>query len=326
LIGRKKRRSGRRLRIVFATDLHGADLVFRKFLNAVGIYEADIAILGGDLTAKRLVPIIVMEDGSLAPEQEPDVLAHASTGSVDSVLTEFRDRGRYPVAVTAAQYERLATTGSDVEDLFAQACKAQVERWLSLAQERLSPRGIPFYVAGGNDDYDFIEPVLTDDPYAINGEGQVLEIAPGIEMISTGYGNPTPWNCPRDVSEEELGEIIGAMASQVADPSRAIFNLHVPPFGSGLDSCPRLDTSVSPPRAVPGELMSAGSTAVRAAIEGYAPLLSLHGHIHESAAVTKLGRTTCVNPGSEYEEGLLRSAVVDVFDGGDSVTVQLLQA
>src|SRR5262249_13434051 len=164
------------------------------------------------------------------------------------------------------------------------------------------------------------EPVLSGDPYAVNGEGQVIEIAPGIEMISTGYGNPTPWNCPRDVSEEELGEIIDAMASKLSDPARAVFNLHVPPVGSGLDSCPRLDTSVSPPRAVPGEIMSAGSTAVRGAIEKYGPLLSLHGHIHESAAVSEIGRTTCVNPGSEYEEGVLRSAVVDVFDGGNSVT------
>jgi uncharacterized protein len=326
VIGRRKNRGERKLRLVFATDLHGADLVFRKFLNAASIYEADVAVLGGDLTAKRLVPVVVTEDGTLAPQQGPDLVADVSRGDVEGVLTEVRDRGRYPVAVTVAEYERLATNGPDVEGLFAEACKDQVGRWLSLARDRLSPRGIPLYVAGGNDDYAFIEPVLTEDPYAINGEGRVVEITPGLEMISTGYGNPTPWNCPRDVSEEELGEIIERMAAQLADPSRSIFNLHVPPFGSGLDSCPRLDTSVSPPRAVPGEMMSAGSTAVRGTIEKYTPLLSLHGHIHESAAVTKLGRTTCVNPGSEYEEGVLRSAVVDVIDGGASVTVQLLQA
>jgi Icc-related predicted phosphoesterase len=300
--------------------------VFRKFLNAVGIYEADIAILGGDLTAKRMVPVVVTEDGALAPDQGPDVVADVAGGNVDTVLTEVRDRGRYPVAVTVAEYERLTANDSRIEDLFAQACKDQVERWLRLARERLEPRGIPLYVAGGNDDYDFLEPVLTDDPYAINGEGRVHEIAPGLEMISTGYGNPTPWNCPRDVSEEELEVIIEQMASRLADPARAIFNLHVPPVGSGLDSCPRLDTSVSPPRAIPGEMMSAGSTAVRNVIEKYSPLLSLHGHIHESAAVSKIGLTTCVNPGSEYEEGVLRSAVIDVTGDGSGVTVQLLQA
>ena len=145
-------------------------------------------------------------------------------------------------------------------------------------------------------------------------------------MISTGLGNITPWNCPRDVTEDELGRVIEGMAAQLTEPAKAIFNLHVPPFGSGLDSCPRLDTSVSPPRPMAGELMAAGSTAVREAIEKHGPLLSLHRHIHESASVTKLGPTTCVNPGSEYQEGVLRSALVDVIHEGASVRVQLLQA
>jgi Icc-related predicted phosphoesterase len=105
-----------------------------------------------------------------------------------------------------------------------------------------------------------------------------------------------------------------------------VFNIHVPPHGSGLDTCPRLDTSVTPPRPIAGEKMSAGSTAVRSAIEAYGPLLSLHGHIHESAGITRIGRTTCVNPGSEYEQGVLRTAVVDVMDEGGSVVAQLLEA
>ncbi len=143
MIGRRKSRGERKLRIVFATDLHGADLVFRKFLNAVSIYEADIAVLGGDLTAKRLVPVVVTDDGRLAPEQGPELVADVASGNVDTVLTEVRDRGRYPVAVTVAEYEHLATNGARVEDLFAEACKDQLERWLSLAHERLGPRTSP---------------------------------------------------------------------------------------------------------------------------------------------------------------------------------------
>jgi Icc-related predicted phosphoesterase len=56
-----------------------------------------------------------------------------------------------------------------------------------------------------------------------------------------------------------------------------------------------------------------GSKAVRRAIETYQPILSLHGHIHESRGVATIGRTVCINPGSEYPDGVLRGAIVD-FD------------
>jgi Icc-related predicted phosphoesterase len=65
---------------------------------------------------------------------------------------------------------------------------------------------------------------------------------------------------------------------------------------------------------VAGEIATGpvGSKAVRAAIERYQPLVSVHGHIHESRAVNKLGRTTCLNPGSEYGDGNLRAALVNM--------------
>jgi Icc-related predicted phosphoesterase len=55
-----------------------------------------------------------------------------------------------------------------------------------------------------------------------------------------------------------------------------------------------------------------GSKAVRAAIEKYQPALSVHGHIHESRAVKKLGRTLSMNPGSSYSDGVLQGAVLDL--------------
>jgi uncharacterized protein len=134
-------------------------------------------------------------------------------------------------------------------------------------------------------------------------------------MISTGYGNPTPWQCPRDITEEQLHDRIEAMATQLPDARRAVFNLHVPPYASGLDLCPRLDTSTQPPRPLVGEQAPAGSSAVRDALTRFQPLLSLHGRIHESPGVRALGRTTAVNPGSEYGEGILHSAVIDLVDG-----------
>ena len=45
------------------------------------------------------------------------------------------------------------------------------------------------------------------------------------------------------------------------------------------------------------------------------PMLGLHGHIHESAAIRRLGRTIAINPGSDYSTGALHGALVTLKDG-----------
>jgi Icc-related predicted phosphoesterase len=324
-VGFLRRSRSRSTRILFATDVHGSEIVFRKFLNAVRVYEANVAILGGDLTGKKLAPVV--EDGggwttSIAGEER----RIADAVELEQVLDGVRNLGHYPVVVSRDEYERLQREPGAVDERFEVECRRQVEDWMRRAAERMDACGVPIFVTGGNDDFLSVEPIIEDAPYVTNAEGRVVEVPPGVEMISTGYSNPTPWQCPRDITEEELSERIEAMAVQLEDAPHAIFNFHVPPFHSGIDQCAKLDTSVSPPRPVMGEEIAAGSTAVRAAIERHGPVLSLHGHIHESRGVQRIGRTTCVNPGSEYGEGVLRSAVVEILDGGDEVTVQLLAA
>jgi len=55
-----------------------------------------------------------------------------------------------------------------------------------------------------------------------------------------------------------------------------------------------------------------GSTAVRHFIERVQPMLSLHGHIHESPGYIRIGRTLCINAGSEYAEGILKAAIINL--------------
>jgi uncharacterized protein len=55
---------------------------------------------------------------------------------------------------------------------------------------------------------------------------------------------------------------------------------------------------------------------VREVIEEARPLLSLHGHIHESRGAVRLGKTLSINPGSSYEQGMLQGAVVDLDGRG----------
>jgi uncharacterized protein len=321
-----RRGNGRpRVRVIFATDLHGSEAVFRKFLNAVGVYEATVAILGGDLTGKRIVPVVEDPEGSFAAEFNGRELRAETDVELDTLRRRIRDAGQYPVMVDAAQYQQLLTDDEALDRAFMEACLAQVKDWMARAAERLEPLGVPLYVTGGNDDYLEIEPILEDAPYVVNAEGRVLTLADGVDMISTGYGNPTPWKCPRDVTEEQLASRIEDMAVQLSDRRHAVFNLHVPPYGSGLDLCPRLDTSTDPPRPIVGETGPAGSSAVREALARFGPMLSLHGHIHESPGIRDLQGTTAVNPGSEYGEGVLHSAIIDLTD--ESVlSTQLLTA
>jgi len=105
-----------------------------------------------------------------------------------------------------------------------------------------------------------------------------------------------------------------------ACPNRCVFNLHVPPVDSGLDTCLRLveaDGELPTPAKDQGRPVwfGAGSRPVRDAIRTYQPAVGLHGHIHESPGHRRYGRTHCFNPGSEYGQGVLRGIALSLRDG-----------
>jgi Icc-related predicted phosphoesterase len=178
-------------------------------------------------------------------------------------------------------------------------------------------------VTGGNDDYpDVLQAVPHQGQgteHIFNCEGDVVNVDDAHTMISVGYSSPTPWKTPREIPDEQLGVMIEEMVAKVSDLSHCIFNLHDPPIDSTLDTCPQLDWSTDPPQiiSVAGQpvLHGAGSASVRRAIETHQPMLGMHGHIHESQAVARIGRTVCINPGSEYAEGVLRGCLVNFADG-----------
>jgi Icc-related predicted phosphoesterase len=139
------------------------------------------------------------------------------------------------------------------------------------------------------------------------------------EMISLSYANPTPWDSPRELDEDALYERIKRLADQLEDPATSIFNLHVPPYDSGLDRAREInkdDLTLVYKSGAPVEI-PVGSTAVRQAIEDYQPLVSLHGHIHESRGEARIGRTLALNSGSEYNSGRIHGVVIKL--GGDEV-------
>jgi hypothetical protein len=311
-------------RLLFVTDLHASEVTFRKLMNAVEIYEATILVIGGDLAGKRVVPVISNANGYATSVSGEEVVVDAS--ELPDLLTKVKNLGQYPVILSAEECQALGEDPDGVHRRFLDAANARLDDWTARLAAKFEPKGIPIYITGGNDDYMSIEEILDAAPWVVNAGDKVIEVIPGVEMISTGFGNPTPWNCPRDVSEEDLLRIITTMADKLERPESAIFNLHVPPYGSGLDQAPLLDTRVTPPRPIVGESAPVGSTAVRQVIEKYRPLIGLHGHIHESRGIQRVGVTTCINPGSEYTEGLLRSAIVDFDKKGGLRNAQLLVA
>jgi len=319
LFGKKTDKKATKL--FFATDVHGSERTWRKFLNAGKFYGADVLVMGGDIIGKMAIPII---------REGPGRYRATLQGSVqhlegDEALKVLQDRiaflGFYSQVMEDEEYRALAADPTAVDVLFHELARKRLASWIALAEERLAGTGIRAYVTGGNDDYADVLAVLKQ---ATNGnlidcEGKAVQLDEDHTMISIGLSTPTPWKTPREVSEEELWTEIEKMAAQVPDLHKAVFNFHDPPNDSTLDTCPMLDWSKDPPvqivKAGQVVLHGAGSKSVRRAVETYQPILGLHGHIHESAGVAKIGRTVCINPGSEYGEGVLRGVLVQLRAG-----------
>jgi len=302
-------------RIFFTSDLHASDRCFRKFLNASKVYRADSLILGGDITGKVLVPIVESPDGTYQVRLfgRDTVIKKDRLDETQKVL---HDAGQYSFVTTPAALAEIQADKSKEEKVFNEAMVTALVAWLRLAQERLKGTGVTCYISPGNDDKFEIDSSLVDSGQIVNPEGRVLELNGGYEMITLGYANPTPWKSPREVSEDKLEQMVESMADEIKRPETAIYNLHVPPIETELDKAPAVSKDFGYVKEGLGiKFIHAGSSAVRRSIEKHGPLLGLHGHIHESKGLARIGRTLCLNPGSEYSDGILRGALVNLEGG-----------
>jgi uncharacterized protein len=309
----RRGRKSPRTRIFFATDIHGSEQCFRKWLNAARVYEADVLILGGDVTGKVVVPLVAGEDGTWSGELHGRPVGASGEEELHELQKQIRTMGRYDVVLAPEEKRALDAEPGRLEGLFRAATLESLERWVALADERLPELGVPTFMMLGNDDFPELADVIRSSKAVENGEDALFELPGGYELLSNGYSTPTPWNTPREVSEDELEAQLRAGISGLREPEWAVFNVHCPPSDTHLDQAPKLDAELRPVVDVTGlRLTSVGSTAVRALIEEVQPVLGLHGHVHESPAAQNLGRTLCVNPGSEYGDGILRGAIVEL--------------
>ncbi len=299
------------MKFFFATDVHGSEICWKKFISAAKFYEVDTLILGGDMTGKAIVPIIAQgRDRYKVTLLEQESILEGKE-AVDKMCATIQNRGYYPYVTTPDEVNEISSTPGRSDALFLEQVMATVARWMDYADAKLAGTGIRCYVCPGNDDVFEIDAAIAASKSVRSVEGQVIQLDEHHEMISSGWTNPTPWDTHREEPDEALLARIESVIAQAKNPGNAVFNLHAPPYGSGLDEAPELTSDLRPAYAG-RSLVPVGSKSVLKVIDKYQPLLGLHGHIHEGKGTRKYKKTLCINPGSMYEQGVLHGAVVEL--------------
>jgi Icc-related predicted phosphoesterase len=302
---------GEGIKIFFVTDIHGSNVCYRKFLNALKAYKVDVGILLGDLTGKVLVPLVERAGGGW----ETTLMGTHTEVNAAEELAELKKTiemlGYYWVHQTPDEFRTYRDDSGKVDVLFKQLMLARLKEWIALADERLAGTSFKVYMAPGNDDHLEVDQVIEDSAAIVNCNNRNVMVG-NHEMITFSWTNPTPWNTPREKPDEELEPMLEELVAKVQDKKNAIFNFHAPPYGFALDLAPELTKDLI---QAADRKIHVGSRAVAKMIEDYQPLLGLHGHIHESRGVQRIRRTTIINPGSEYSEGILKGVVVVLEKG-----------
>jgi len=298
------------MRLFFVSDIHGSDLCFRKYISALEIYGADVGILLGDLAGKMVVPIIRQPDGTYRSRFLGNDNILRDEAELKEQIRRIEAIGFYYRILTQAEADAIAGDKAKVDQVFVEEMSSRLQRWVDLADEKLRGKRVRVYIAPGNDDPFAIDPVLENSKTMLPVDKRLIDLD-GHEMVTIAYTTPTPWDTPRECSEEQLKGMIEGLVGEIANMERAIFNFHNPPYGTLLDLAPHLskDLVVSA-----GTMVHVGSKSVLEALQQHQPLLGLHGHIHESRGAQKIGRTTIVNPGSEYGEGILKGVILELKD------------
>jgi uncharacterized protein len=301
-------------RVYFVSDLHGSSLCFRKFVNATKVYKPTVLVLGGDVAGKAIQSIVRGPGGRWRCSFIGTRYELSEGDELTKLERLIADHGYYPYRAEPGELEAMQANGT-LDQLFLRLIRERLAEWLDIADTRLRPQGVPLYLMLGNDDPAELGEMLDEAPWGVHAEGKVVWLDDEHEMISWGYANPTPWHTFREQDAQQLSDAYARMADQLEHPGRAVFNLHPPPHGTQLDEAPALDENLRV-QAVLGQVkyVPVGSTAVREIELEREPLLGLHGHIHESSGIRRLGKrkSLVLNPGSDYSTGALNGALISL--------------
>jgi Icc-related predicted phosphoesterase len=263
-------------RCFFVSDLHGRLERYERLLRVIEEERPAAVFLGGDLLPMGALPLPGGADDFLVDWLAP-------------CLERLRERlsGSYPRV--------LAIFGND-DPRSEEQSLAELERrgLLEHAHGRRIALG-PHPVYG----YACVPPtpfMLKDwERYDVS-----RYVDPGCLSPEEGYRS-----VPVPEGEAKWGTIARDLEALVGgdEVSGAVFLFHSPPHGTALDRA-ALDG-----RAVDRAALDVhvGSIAIRRFIETRQPLLTLHGHVHESARLTgawqeRLGRTVCLSAAHDGPE------------------------
>jgi Icc-related predicted phosphoesterase len=302
----------------FGTDVHGSEIVWRKWLAVPTTYQVDVMVMAGDLTGKMVIPIIKKADGSYVCRAFGQRFTASTEPELEQIMEKILFSGYYPRISSETEVAELKNDPKKVDEMFEEEMAKNMERWMRLVAEKI-PENVKAIVMPGNDDSFVIDGHIRESRRVIYPLGKTIPLFFDYEMISMDYSNPTPWDSPRECSEQELRKKLEETAKRVVAPwNKVVCNFHVPPFGTGLDLAPELDENLQVVADPVGGIRSkpVGSTAVAEFMKEHQPFLGLHGHIHESAGNSKIGNTLLFNPGSEYGEGILRGIIFEFTPAG----------
>ena len=306
-------KKGKLTKIYFATDIHGSEKCWRKLVNAGFVYEVDHIILGGDLTGKGTLVIVEEKKNHWVTNFLGDEMIAEDEDGLATMKSRAHNTGFYPYVMKPDEFTMYTSSAEYRDQVFKNIVGETIKTWLDFAERKLAGTGKKIIITAGNDDPLFLDQYFQNSDVIIWAERKLVWLDDKHQMLNEGYSNPTPWNTHREIGEDELYTVLKTQAELIEDIKNAVFNIHVPPYGSKLDDAPLLDSSLRP---VDGgqTLVSVGSTAVKRIIEEYQPLLGLHGHIHESKGSNYIGKTLCLNPGSAYGEGVLMGYIINLDD------------
>ena len=313
--------------LLYAADMHGSEQVWRKFLNSASFFGAEVLICGGDITGKILIPVVEERPGEYVTQVFGKLERSRTQDELRALEKRLRFNGYYPYHCSPEEYQRIDADADYRKQVMDRLMVETAARWAQITDEKLAGTGVFVYGMAGNDDEQAVDDAFQSE-HLINIENKVIRVGP-YQMLSSAWGNPSPWNTPRELPEDELLTKFEELATALEPGIPTIFNLHVPPYDSGLDTGPEIAGKDADGRVVvkrsSGVPLQApvGSKAVRIFLERHQPLLGLHSHIHESKNAKYIGRTLCINPGSTYQDGLLDAALVRL-EGDKIVSYQMV--
>lgn len=289
-------------RVAYATDLHGNTELYELLLRFASQHSCQAVIIGGDIAPKGTydwapdepVPGVLPQEAFLQRYLIPTLRAFRQQAEIDLLIMMGNDDRRVNLGLLEAEAE---------------------EGTIKLLHDRRYALG-PFAILG----YPFIPPspfLLKDwEKYEDRGRLTPLWQDPILDIAETGV---------RTVSAREDTTIAEDLLKlkDLSAPEETVYLFHAPPYGTDLDLIlvggGRYQGLALDPHV--------GSTAITRFIKREQPPLTLHGHVHLSYKVsgqrsTKIGRTICLNPGSQYDRDILNLALFDLEDLG---TIEFLE-